>query len=209
MLPAVWKAWGGDIKTLKKSIEERSIGVKRLQQEIVSECRKKETEEKSLQGLLASQDNQIGRIEKEFGRLIATPKVEKIEVLEQKISAYTKMLYCVDPRTEISHEIGKFRIEININANRNNSDLVRWFNLTRQTNITSASDPCIMQAPHVQKDGHACLGTAAEIFPELIGKYEFAAAIAIAIQFVESVNTDDSWGANISRWPIAKAKEVA
>ena len=123
--------------------------------------------------------------------------VTNIEVDDKKIKVFTDTLYCTDPRTDILHEIGEFRIEISFNGKE---DCVRWFNLTRDINGNMPD----MQAPHVFKNGKACLGNAAEIFPELIANFEFAAVALVAIQFIESVNTDDSAGKHIDSWPIAK-----
>ncbi|MCK5085666.1 hypothetical protein KAK05_03070, partial [Candidatus Parcubacteria bacterium] len=142
-------------------------------------------------------NNELEKYALEFDKLMGSRGVTNIEVDDKKIKVFTDTLYCTDPRTDILHEIGEFRIEISFNGKE---DCVRWFNLTRNIDGNKSN----MQAPHVFKNGKACLGNAAEIFPELIANFEFAAVALVAIQFIESVNTDDSAGKHIDSWPIAK-----
>jgi hypothetical protein len=60
-----------------------------------------------------------------------------------------------------------------------------------------------MHAPHVNGGGTICLGNVKDQFPELIRNREYAAAVQLAIVFLESVNVDDNWGQCINRFPIA------
>lgn len=133
----------------------------------------------------------------EYDRLLAIDQVESVTVGDDVITVFTKVLCCTDPRTDVTHEIGKFRIEI-YPSGRN--DGVRWFNLTRQVTGWQYSQ----QAPHIWNDGRACLGNMAEIIPELVGRRDFVPLATMAIAFVESVNTADRAGSSISNWPVAK-----
>ena len=65
-----------------------------------------------------------------------------------------------------------------------------------------------MQAPHVFLEGHACLGNAQEVLPQLVANLDIDLAAAYAIQFIESVNTADAAGAAIGNWPLAKEQPV-
>ena len=60
-----------------------------------------------------------------------------------------------------------------------------------------------MHAPHVFHNGRPCLGNMTEVIPELVANYEFAALAMVAIQFIESVNVNDSAGMHINKWPVA------
>jgi len=133
----------------------------------------------------------------EYDRLLALEQVTKVEVKDDLIAVYTKPLCCTDPRTDTVHEIGKFRIEIYPSGR---DDGIRWFNLTRQVNAWSSEQ----QAPHIWRDGKACLGNMADVIPQLLGKREFALLATMAIAFVESVNVNDRAGQYVGRWPKAK-----
>ena len=131
----------------------------------------------------------------EYERLSAMPKIEKVIASENKIEVYTDVLFC--EYKEDIYEIGAFRIDIYIETGK-----VRWFNLTRQLKQGKDEYGEKMMAPHIDNWGKACMGNTAEIFPNLIANYEFEAVTMIAIQFVESVNAEDSWGKYIGDWPI-------
>jgi len=132
----------------------------------------------------------------EYDRLLAVEHVQRVEVRSRGIHVFTDTLYCTDPRDNVVHEIGKFRIELSLDGY---DSCVRWFNLERQVNG--------FQAPHVKSTGNACLGNMKDLLPQLIGKREFAVATTMAIAFVESVNVNDGWGKHIDLWPVAEGKK--
>jgi len=131
---------------------------------------------------------------REFDGLLRVPKVRRVVVNGHNVEVYTDMIYCRDPRSKKLHELGKFRICVNVFAGE-----VLWFNLTRQINGFKKN----MHAPHVFDGGRACLGSAAEPLAELLSNFEVAATVMYAIQFLESVNVDDVSGVYIDRWPLA------
>lgn len=149
--------------------------------------------ERKLQQMETCRGGEESKYGQEFDKLLEVPKVRRVEAKEGKVVIYTDVLYCVDSRSGKRHEIGAFRIELDTAR-----VVPKWYNLTRK-------GPGNHMAPHVSPQGDACLGNTAEIFPQLIGEYEFAAAAMVAIQFVESVNETDQWGRVISEWPVAPA----
>ncbi|MBP9772135.1 MAG: hypothetical protein KBD16_04435, partial [Candidatus Pacebacteria bacterium] len=182
-----------NIRTTQRTVESGRMQVEDLETRLVKSIRETVSAERSLAQLMAFDASDTTRFEQEYDKLLETHKVIDVSATPQVIKIFTDTLYCVDPRTEKRHEIGKFRIDIYIEGG------VRWFNLDRQVNAHSGG----MQAPHVFNDGHACLGNASEIFPQLIASYEFAAAAMVAIQFIESVNINDQAGMHIDKWPLA------
>lgn len=178
----------------KDTIERGHVAVRNLQEQIVRQIRETTGAERKLAQLEASRPEMTSAYGKEFDRLLAVPKVKNVQVVDGVVKVFTDTLYCVDPRSGKRHEIGAFRIEI-VTSNGD----VRWHNLTRTVSAYWEGS----NAPHVSGSGHACLGSMAEIIPELVGNYEFAALALVAIQFVESVNTDDPAGKYIDRWPVA------
>lgn len=182
------------VEGTKKAIADGHAAVTKLQEELVKKIREARGAECKLEQLEASRGAQAEGYGQEFDKLLVVPKVMRVEAKEGKVVVYTDTLYCLDPRTGVRHEIGAFRIELDTTRGA-----PRWFNLTRRVDAYKSQQ----MAPHIWSDGDACLGNTAEVFPELIGNYEFAAAALVAIQFVESVNTDDSAGKHIIRWPLA------
>lgn len=139
-------------------------------------------------------NEQFGR---EYDELLAIDKVRDVTVGGGKIVVETKTLFCRDPRTGHIHDIGAFKIEIPTEGGR-----LRWYNQTRLVQIGDRK----MNAPHVAADGHACEGTTKAEWPQFIADRQFAYVVMKAIQFVESVNTDDAWGKGINNWPVASAR---
>lgn len=133
----------------------------------------------------------------ELEKLKSLPKVVDVLVNNRYINVFTKNLSCVDPRTGIAHNIGKFRIMIDTKIPQ-----IRWFNLTRRIEACESR----MQAPHVFPDGHACMGSASKPFHELLKHKEYSTAILLGIQFVESVNVEDSAGKYIRNWPTSRGR---
>jgi len=152
---------------------------------------------RKLEQLTSCSGGELEKYGREYDKLLTLPKVKSIEVLSGVIKVFTETLYCIDPRTNNLHDIGAFRIEIFTNGANNG---VKWINLTRQV---IAYDGKKMHAPHIFPEGKACFGNTAEIFPDLIANYEFAAVAMVAIQFIETVNIDDSAGKYVDRWPLA------
>lgn len=173
------------VETRKKIID--------IQTSLVRAIREARGEERKLQQLEACRGGEQDAYGEEFDKLLAVPKVRRVDAREGKIVIHTDILFCVDPRTGKKHEIGAFCIELDTQRGA-----PRWTNLTRRVDGYKRNQ----MAPHIWENGDACLGNTAEVFPELIGNYEYAAAAMIAIQFVESVNTDDPAGKHIDRWPI-------
>ena len=87
---------------------------------------------------------------KEYDDLLAIEKVRNVTVGNGQIVVDTHTLFCVDDRTNRTHEIGAFKIHIPTEGGR-----LKWFNQTR----TLAYSNRTMNAPHVGADGHACEGT--------------------------------------------------
>jgi len=136
----------------------------------------------------------------EFDGLLRVPKVHRVVVVDYRVEVYTDTIYCRDPRTKILHELGKFRICVDVFGGD-----VKWFNLTRRINGHKKN----MHAPHVFDEGEACLGSAAETLAELLSNFEISATVMYAIQFLESVNVDDDSGRHVDRWPTAANQSAA
>lgn len=130
----------------------------------------------------------------EFDQLITIRKVLNLHVSDRDMTICTDLIYCVNPKTGKTHEIGAFKIIIPFDID---NVKIKWLNQTRK--VAAASDG--YNAPHVNADGHACLGNIEKLLPSLIRKREFVSVIELVIAFLESVNPSDQWGKYIVRWP--------
>lgn len=185
------------IEGTRQAITTGRNEVARLQQALVKKIREVQGAERKLEQLNSCKGGELEKYGREFDKLMVVSKVRDVQVTDGVVKVFTDTLYCTDPRSKVVHEIGAFRIEIYRDCQNGG---VKWFNLTRKIDGYKRD----MQAPHVFQEGNACYGNTAEIWPELIGNYEFAAAAMVAIQFIESVNTDDSAGKHIDKWPVVQ-----
>ncbi|MBY0547649.1 MAG: hypothetical protein K2W95_10170 [Candidatus Obscuribacterales bacterium] len=130
----------------------------------------------------------------EFDGVLAIPKVKGIEYHKDAwLLVKTDTIFCTDPSTKNVHEIGAFDIYIPVDG-----AAIYWKNRTRLVKTPHG----LMNAPHVNSEGLACLGSAKDEVHMLLRSRHYGAAIELAIAFVESVNVNDSWGQHISKWPV-------
>lgn len=136
----------------------------------------------------------------EFDALLSIPKVKGVEYHKDAwLLVKTDTLFCTDPRTQLVHEIGAFDIYIPVDGAS-----IYWKNRTRLVKTPSG----VMNAPHVNNEGLACLGSAKDEVHMLLRGRHYAAAIELAIAFVESVNVTDTWGQHINKWPVASPPQT-
>ncbi len=176
----------------KETIERNPDKVRGHQRGIIKLLREAREAARRLERTEADQAQAAVQYAQEFDKLFEVQKIRDVRAIDGTINVFTEVLYCIDPRSKRCHEIGAFRIELNLDGD------VRWFNLTRKVDGLKTK----MNAPHVWSNGNACLGNMDEVIPQLIADYELAALAMICIQFIENVNTDDVAGAYIDRWPV-------
>jgi hypothetical protein len=196
------------IQNLIRSVDETDRAVVRYQKELVKNIRKGVDLKERLTFLETGQAKQKKAIKKEYKKILEMKKIKGISFDNGTMIVNTTTLYCQDPRTEIIHNIGEFNIHIRINPEPEESQspdrLVTFFNLTRRPDGYNNN----MNAPHVFANGTPCLGTLHEILAQQIANYEFAIVVTLALQFIENVNTQDSAGKHICRWPVARHSKV-
>ena len=164
--------------------EER---VRRLQRDLVETIRQR-NEDQTRMNYLDNASEGVNH-EEEFDRLLELAHIIKVTISGDTLIAVTDMIKAVDPRTEVVHLVGRVKISI-----RMSSGYVNIRNLSWLVNG--------MNAPHVFNSGEPCLGNIGSILPELVGRYDFAAALMVIIQYLESVNVNDSAGVKTHYWPI-------
>ncbi len=144
---------------------------------------------------LKSDEDLRSKFAEQFERLLALDKVESVRVSRGNIFAYTNTLCAVCPETGASHQLGRFLIQLNTSGTAGG---VRWFNLAGTVSVSSNLES--LHAPRVNPDGSAFANETSETLLELIAMFEFATALELAIQFVETACTDER-RAFIKQWP--------
>ncbi|HEY9774675.1 MAG TPA: hypothetical protein V6C81_13020 [Planktothrix sp.] len=140
-----------------------------------------------------------GAPEREFEQICRNSKVLSVKVTYRAIIVRTDVLYCDSSYNSQLYEIGAFRIRIPFSPRGN----VSWRNTTR---LVRAYYERRFHAPHVPFFHKPCLGSAKHTFPKLIRDRQFAAAVDLAIAFVQSANENDPWGRHVVDWPIAHVR---
>lgn len=139
--------------------------------------------------------------EVEFDRILNHPKVTDLTIDENIIRFTTTPLFCQNPKTGIVHKMGRQQISIDTDKT-DMSHIVQWKCLDGKLGRND------YPAPHVIYDGYACLGNAGTTIRDLAKKQEWEQLVWVAIQFVESVNIEDSAGKTIVEWPHATPNEL-
>lgn len=187
------------MKKMKNAFEDMNYEVDEYRKKLSQSIEKREELRRKMDSLKPTIDLNGGKFQTQYNQLMKLDNVKKIRFPEQgKLLVYTEVLDCVDPRTNKLHEIGAFKITIDMN----NRD-VRWKNMTRL--VKNAYNSEGMQAPHIFKDGHACYGNIEETFAECLAKQDFYSIVILSIKFIQSVNTNDSAGEHIDKWPLKES----
>jgi hypothetical protein len=146
-------------------------------------------------------DENSDRYNGEFAALAErSDDITEIAIVDQVIYITTKEITCVDPRSNVEHLLGRYRIMIDFGAN-----LVRMFNLDR---TVKSFDPA-MQAPHVFSSGRPCWGSLSTMIIDLMLRMDVPVIAQTCIAFLRSVNTDDPAGKYISSWPKLDRQKAA
>lgn len=131
---------------------------------------------------------------KDLDNIVAHPKVKEMFIRDGKFTVETTPIYAYHDKTGERYYIGNMRIEMNPNNTQ-----VKFFGDNPRRSYWSTSDP----HPHVDgRSGSACLGNISGTIAELCSQMEIYALTMVCIDFLESVNTSDPAGANISNWDM-------
>jgi hypothetical protein len=159
-------------------------------------------------------EKQKERMSLDFRKLNENPLIKRVYLSEdqQFIKADTEMLYFYERTKNIAYLMGEFTLSVRIllEENRDNVSSDNYFKFDNHTLEVDAYQTK-MQAPHVYNDTHACLGNIQQPLVELISSYDYRGCFEIMINFLQTVNVNDSAGCNVSHWPIVAgvgSKEV-
>lgn len=191
----------GQVDRIRNEITQIRDNVTNLQAQLGESIRMHGIKNEQLQHLIQRDTNIGDTLMKQVEELRRMPIITGLDITKNNDGHYiftitTAMLHCVDPRSKVEHEIGRFMINLNFTRSH-----VRWFNMDHVMTTPAGNN---MQAPHIFNDGHACLGSWSETVSEMMAQGNLAIAVTGAIAIVESVNVADSAGQYISSWPISQ-----
>jgi hypothetical protein len=142
----------------------------------------------------------------EFDKMLTIPGVLGVSIENKILQVFTDMIRIV--HEEVTYIIGKFRMEISMYA-KEDEHCLRFFNLTNEGNGPGANRPGNFNGnadfnrhhPHVQHNGAPCLGNIKTAIRDYIHAGQYSVVVILAMQYLQSVNTEDSAGKGIYWWP--------
>ena len=155
----------------------------------------------------------------EFDAICQHPMISKLWIRDNYIYFQTKKIYIRHPISEVVHKIGKLEIRINTGIDQgafgnigDDREEVGYPRFVKISHIGKPErgryGPCRAH-PHVLGGGDwICFGNVATAVCRYIAEKEFAALIAILIEFVQTANVGDMAGNELRYWPIVKPKKV-
>jgi len=189
------------VKGTKKKIEDGLAEIDRLQRELTRRIRETNGAKRKLVQLESCKDGETEKYGQEYDALLQVPGVEEVHVADGVIKVFTEHVYITPDGHSETYDIGKFRMEIYTSGANGG---IRFFNITRQGKGGGYNT----NHPHVQRNGAPCLGNISEMVPALIGEYEYSAVAQLGLQYLKSVNLDDSAGVGILEyWPLKEEKK--
>ncbi|MBP9091245.1 hypothetical protein KBI23_09460 [bacterium] len=141
-------------------------------------------------------DQLMLRFKEQYRQLLSIPQVEAVRFHPGQIFVYTRSLQATGSFCHGAHELGKFLIVINPADPSGN--FIACFNLAGQLSAARGE----MHAPYVYGDGRICPNEILESLLELVAQMEYATAIEVVLQFLETAG-DDAMGRYLLRWPQA------
>ena len=122
----------------------------------------------------------------EFEALVRHPMVGRVECDAKAVTVYTQPIR-ID-WDDIPHKIGDFKIRLGWNGD---VDL---------ENIHNYGESVVYDHPHITR-GQPCLGNVQEGVAKLVGEFQFAAAVDVIINFLQTYDPKEAWK-KIENWPV-------
>lgn len=180
----------------EQRIKEDEEETKEISRRLIELTRNIDVNKRMVFGLNYQKDH-LERYKEEYDKLLELPHVRKVLVKNGVITVFTDTIY-LSYENE-TYELGEYQI--------NFERRVRIINERPIFNPTNGTNGQWFHHPHVfEKDGsNTCLGNITAGINELVGKYEYAIAAAILIDFLHTCKYPHYLQAN---WKPMKKKEV-
>jgi hypothetical protein len=179
---------GSRTEELRKSIDAQIITINRASAEIIKATRKADSDNELLTAILSGRSGDDNRLQRDFEMLKEHPRVESIEFINDRIVIMTTDdLRIINPDNGDSRWLGQFKIEIGFGVGT-----VQLFNM---------STPRYDRAhPHVNVSGEPCFGGHQNDIAALLKRGDLYTLFEILLQYLETLNTSDSWGSYGAYW---------
>jgi hypothetical protein len=136
----------------------------------------------------------------QFAALRTTAGITDVQCLPGKVLVYTDTIYTQESNNGARKELGQYMLSIDLTGN---SPCLHFTNATRRVDGFGEA----MHAPTVFASGTSCLDEVELVWLELIARFELAAAVELAIQFLQSSGEDPFLGRFTNRWPAVSADQ--
>jgi len=181
----------------EQRIKEDEEETKEISRRLIELTRNIDVNKRMVFGLNDQKDH-LEKYEQEYDKLLEMPHVRKVLVKNGRITVFTDTIY-LSYENE-TYELGEYQI--------NFEGRVRIINERPIFNPTHGTNEQWFHHPHVFEEdgGNTCLGNITAGISELVGKYEYAIATAILIDFLHTCKYPHYLQAN---WkPMEKEKEA-
>lgn len=137
-------------------------------------------------------------LNKELEIMANNKMIKKVEIDEQGlIIAHTEMIYSnvlgKDNKVR-RYRFGEYQLKIDVSNGE-----VKFINANNKDKRHSCwGDKC--HHPHVNEQGNACLGSASTLIMDCVDRYQWGVLADVLINYLQSVNIDDSAGKYYIRW---------
>ena len=147
-----------------------------------------------VEGFRRRAEESVDKLNDEINKVTQLDRVKSvtIDTDDREVVITTDSIYVVNSNKR--HYIGEFKIYINPVSTR-----VRFENLN---NCRRSYWGPRCHHPHVDQSGSACWGNVSHAIVEYIKQNEYQALASLLIGFLESVNTQDPAGKNITSWDV-------
>jgi hypothetical protein len=193
----------------KKEIEGSVKNQGEYSQKLTEAIRVEQEARRMLEQVAETKKSIEPRFGEEFDRLLMVPGVIRVTVSSSKvttglfsgstktgvISVFTEHLFTQELSDHTIRDLGEYRIDIHTNGSG-----IRIYNLTREIDDHPH--------PHHAGDHKPCLGNIQEGIAKLVASYEFSIVAQIMLQFLQTINEQDTYGKRVFQWPV-KGSEVS
>ncbi|MBI3953683.1 MAG: hypothetical protein HY330_04135 [Chloroflexi bacterium] len=122
----------------------------------------------------------------EFDALLRHPTVDKVECDPKAVTVYTKPIRI--EWDDLPYKIGDFKIRLG------------WNGEVDLENFHNYGESVVYDHPHITR-GQPCLGNVQEGVAKLVGEFQFAAAVDVIVNFLQTYDPKEAWK-KIENWPI-------
>ena len=177
-------------KRISLDIRDTESAIKSYTQSLIQEYKNLEINQKLLDGISGDDREESKSIIKELLSIMEIPYIRMVTIKDGYFIFSTHYLPIYD--NETIWEGNEYLVKINLNDGHVR---ISSLNGVGFKGHWSQSDP----HPHVDgRNGYPCLGSIGGVVPKLIGKLEFNPLTIIMLEYLKSVNRDDSAGSKIT-----------